>query len=96
MKRKTDLLLQKTDEHEKIKEQKVDQLTKEKDEIIKEKVDYEAEIEKITGFIEQEEQEREKRNKEEEERLEKLEREKQLKIEMEDAARHIQKKWEWF
>jgi len=74
----------------------VDQLTKEKDEIIKEKVDYEAEIEKITGFIEQEEQEREKRNKEEEERLEKLEREKQLKIEMEDAARHIQKKWEWF
>ncbi len=89
MKRKTEMLQNKQDEHDKIKEIKVQQLIDEKEAIMKKKGDYETEIEKISNFIDLEEQEREKRNNEEREKEEKLERERQMKIEMEDAARYI-------
>jgi len=40
--------------------------------------------------------EKNKRDKEEQERQEDLERKKKEKLEMEDAARYIQRKWKWF
>ena len=47
-------------------------------------------------LIELEDDEKRKRDKEEQERLEKIEEQKRIKLEMEDAARYIQRKWTWF
>jgi len=96
MERKTNMLVTHAEDHDKVKDKKVELLQKEKDDILKKKMEHESNIEKINGFIENEDEERRKREKEEEERQEKLEKEKQMKIEMEDAARYIQRKWEWY
>ena len=96
MQKKTDMLMGHAENHDKIKDKKVDELIKQKEDILKKKLDHETNIEKINGYIEQEDDEKRKRDKEEDERQEKLAKERQTKIEMEDAARYIQRKWEWY
>lgn len=96
MQKKTDLLTGHAENHDKVKDRKVEELIKHKEEILKRKLDHETNIEKINGHIEQEDEEKRKRDKEEDERQEKLAKERQTKIEMEDAARYIQRKWEWY
>lgn len=47
-------------------------------------------------LIQQEIDEKNKRDKEELDRQEELERRRREKMDMEDAARYIQRKWKWF
>jgi restriction endonuclease len=54
------------------------------------------EIVKMQGLIEEEIKEKDQRNHEEKERQEELERKIHEKIDMEDAARYIQRKWKWY
>jgi len=68
MERKTNTLVSHAEDHDKVKDKKVEGLMKEKDDILKRKMDHETNIEKINGFIENEDEERRKREKEEEER----------------------------
>lgn len=50
----------------------------------------------MQGLIEEEIKEKDQRNHEEKERQEELERKIHEKIDMEDAARYIQRKWKWY
>lgn len=92
----TDALNQKTDEQEKIREKKVDNLDKEREDILKSKEEDDIEIERLGLLVEEEDEERRRREKEENDRLDEIERKKKEKMEMEDAARYIQRKWQWF
>ena len=47
-------------------------------------------------MIQAEAEEKGKRDREEKERQEELERKRQEKMDMEDAARYIQRKWKWY
>ena len=69
---------------------------RDKEEIAKKKDDHDREIERMHGMIQSEDDERRKREKEESERQDELERKKQEKLDMEDAARYIQRKWQWY
>ena len=48
------------------------------------------------GLIQEEMSEKSRRDLEEKERHAELERKKQEKMDMEDAARYIQRKWKWY
>jgi hypothetical protein len=67
-----------------------------KDEIntLKEQADHE--IENLHQLIDAEEEERKKRDAEDKERENELERKRLDKMNQEDAARFIQRKWNWF
>lgn len=93
---KTELLQKKADEQDKLRERRVEGLEKEKDEVHRRREGDEQEIDRIHGLIEEESKEKGKRDREERERQEELERKKQEKMDMEDAARYIQRKWKWY
>jgi hypothetical protein len=93
---KTELLHKKADEQEKLREKRVDNLEKEKDEIHRRREEDEANIHKMHNLINQEVEDKGKREREERERLEELARKRQEKMDMEDAARYIQRKWKWY
>ncbi|CDW81373.1 leucine rich repeat family protein [Stylonychia lemnae] len=94
--KKTQNLNTLAEDQEKIKDKKIESLEKEKDEINRKKEEDEKEISRMHQLIQQEVDEKNKRDKEEQERQEDLERRKKEKMEMEDAARYIQRKWKWF
>ena len=71
-------------------------MIRDREEVIKKKGEFDGQIDKMRELIELEDEEKRKRDKEEQERLEKIEEQKRVKIEMEDAARYIQRKWVWF
>ena len=93
---KTDKLNGQADEQEKVKDKRVDALERDKDEINRKKDDDDKEIARMHTLIQQEVDDSNKRKKEEEERQEELERKKREKMDMEDAARYIQRKWKWY
>lgn len=93
---KTAVLNNLAEEQDKLKDNKNDLFEKEKEDINKKKEDDEKETTKMHQLIQQEIDERNKRDKEEQERVEEVERRKKEKLDMEDAARYIQRKWKWF
>lgn len=52
MSKKTDMLMGQAENHDKVKDKKVDELIKHKEDIVKRKVEHETNIEKINGYIE--------------------------------------------
>ena len=94
--KKTATVVELGENQEKVKDKKIDGLEKEKDEIIRKKEEDEKEITNKHQMIQAEIEEKNKRDKEEQERQEELERRKKEKMDMEDAARYIQRKWKWF
>lgn len=93
---KTELLHRKADDQERLREKRVEQLEKEKDEIHKKREEDETNIHKMHNLINQEVEDKGKRDREERERQEELARRRQEKMDMEDAARYIQRKWKWY
>jgi len=94
--KKTANLNQLAEEQDRVKDRKIDQLERERDEIHRQKEDHEKEITRMHQLIQIEIDEKNKRDKEEQDRHEENERRRKEKMEMEDAARYIQKKWKWF
>ncbi len=90
------MLAKKADEQEKTREKRVEDLEKARDEVEGHKVEEEGEIQRMHGLIQEEVAEKGKRDMEEKERVAELERKRQEKMDMEDAARYIQRKWKWY
>lgn len=78
------------------KDKRLDVLQKEIEDIEGTRQGDGEEIVKMQGLIEEEIKEKDQRNHEEKERQEELERKIHEKIDMEDAARYIQRKWKWY
>lgn len=67
-----------------------------REDIYKKKAGEEDTIKEITQQIQQEVEDKGKKDREEKDRQDELERKRQEKMDMEDAARYIQRKWKWF
>lgn len=93
---KTEMLQKKADNQDKLREKRVEALEKERDDIHHKREEDEREMTKMHQLILQEADEKGKRDREEKDRQEELERKRQEKMDMEDAARYIQRKWKWY
>lgn len=93
---KTETLTKKADQQDRTKDKRIDLLQKDIEEIEQTRQGDGEEIVKMQGLIEEEIKEKDQRNHEEKERQEELERKIHEKIDMEDAARYIQRKWKWY
>jgi chromosome segregation ATPase len=96
LQQKADILSKKADDQDRVKDAKVDQITRDREEIYKEKAAEEDTIKEVSQQIQGEEDEKGRRDRDERDRQEELERKRQEKMDMEDAARYIQRKWKWF
>ena len=96
LQQKADILARKADDQDKQKDIKVDDITKMREDIYKKKAGEEDTIKEITQQIQQEVEDKGKKDREEKDRQDELERKRQEKMDMEDAARYIQRKWKWF
>lgn len=90
------MLQRKADDQDKTREKRVDLLEKEREDIHRKREDDEREISRMHQLILQEAEEKGKREREEQDRQAELERKRQEKMDMEDAARYIQRKWKWY
>lgn len=79
-----------------MREKKVDGLEKDREEVHRKREDDEREITRMHQLIQQEVEDKGKRDREEKDRQAELERKRQEKMDMEDAARYIQRKWKWY
>jgi hypothetical protein len=93
---KADTLQKLADKQDKFREKQVDLLEKDRDGIEQKKIEDEAEIQRMHGLIQEEVSDKSKRDQDEKERQQELERKRQEKMDMEDAARYIQRKWKWY
>lgn len=96
LQQKADILAKKADDQDKLKDVKVEEITRDREEIYKRKAAEEDTIKEISQNIQGEVDEKANRDREEKERLDELERKRQEKMDMEDAARYIQRKWKWY
>ena len=89
LQQKADILAKKADDQDKLKDVKVEDITRDREEIYKRKAGEEDTIKEISQNIQGEVDEKANRDREEKERLDELERKRQEKMDMEDAARYI-------
>lgn len=93
---KTELLRQRISDHEKAREDKMNKFDEEKKQIHENKKLDEEEVIKMTDLIAEEDKLAKKRDQEEQAEAEDQARIQREKMACDDAARQIQRKWDWF
>jgi len=96
LKTKTELIANQLRDRDNLKETKVSELEEEKNNIMAKKEEAKAEYDLIMQKIEEDNMDRKRREDEEKKEQDNQDAKIADKMAMEDAARYIQRRWEWF